>query len=302
VTIPGVSLISAVLTPAVSPSGAPVNGTVDRASENITWSLTPRFTLDDDRMLYATWARGGKFGGFNTGFGNAPLAAREFGDETIDHLEAGGRFRFAGGRGRLSLSAFDTRYHDYQDAAFVSAQFTVGNAQRVDLEGAEFELEYLWPAGTLASLALSYADLTYGKNTTGMCYPGRVPDGSMPGACDLSGEHPVDAPPWQASFAVGKHFTLAGRDAEARLDWNWTDRYQTSFSADPRLVQGAWHDIALRISLQLTDALELELAGENLLGENVSTIDSVLNFFNDASYQSYLAAPRRFTLTLRASR
>jgi outer membrane receptor protein involved in Fe transport len=300
VTVPGLSVISRSLTPATSPTGMPVNGSVDRASDAITWNLTPRLTLDENRMLYATWARGGKFGGFNTGFGNAPLAAREFGDETIDHLEAGGRLRFAGGRGRLSASAFSTRYHDYQDAAFMSAQFSIGNVQRVDLDGAEVEAEYLFRSGAHVNFSLSYADFTYAKNTTGMCYPGRIPNGSVPGACDLSGDHPVDAPLWETWLGVEQPFTIFGRSARVRLDWNWTDRYNTSFSADPRLVQGAGNDVALRVSMDVTANVTLELAGENLLNETQAMTEPVLNFFNDASYQTYLTEPRRYMLTLRA--
>lgn len=300
VTIPGASVVANVLTPSTSPGGEPVNGTVRRTSDDVTWSLTPQFTLDERRMLYATLARGGKFGGFNTGFGNAPLAAREFGDESIDHFEAGGRLRFGAGRGRLAASVFATRYDDYQDAAFHSAQFTVGNVPRADLEGVEVEAEYLFASGLLAELAVSYADLTYRRNTTGMCYPGRTPDGSLPGTCDLSGEHPVAAPPWSAHLGLEQPFTLGDADATLRADWNWTDRYNTSFSADPRLVQPGYHDIALRLGLQFGPSMKVVLAGENLLDETVVYYDSVLNFFNDASFQSYLGLPRRITLTLRA--
>jgi outer membrane receptor protein involved in Fe transport len=300
VSAPGRSLVSESLTPAASPTGAAVNGVIDRASESVTWSLTPRLQLGGNRILYATWARGGKFGGFNTGFGNAPLAAREFGDETIDHLEAGGRLRFADGRGRLAASAFRTRYYDYQDAAFASAQFSIGNAERADLDGFEVEVEYLAGAGTHASLSVSYADFRYGRNTTGMCYPGRTPDGSMPGACNLAGEHPVDAPPWSAWLGLEQPFALGALPASARVDWNWTDRYNTSFSADPRLVQDAFHDVALRLAVQVAHGVRLELAGENLLGETVAMTEPVLNFFDDASWQTYYDAPRRILLTLRA--
>jgi len=300
VTTPGVSVISRVLTPDTSPTGETVNGSLERDSDSFTWSLTPRYEFAGAGMLYATWTRGGKFGGFNTGFGNAPLAAREFGDETIDHLEAGGRFRFAQERGMLSASVYRSRYHDYQDSAFIGAQFTVGNAERVDLDGGEVEADYLFSSGAHANLALSYADLTYGRNTTGMCYPGRVPDGSVAGSCDLSAEHPVDAPPWSAQLGFEQPFTVGTAPARVRIDWSWSDRYNTSFSADPRLVQDAYHDVALRLGLTLSSSVDLELAGENLLDEPVVYFDSVLNFINDASYQSFLALPRRYSLTLRA--
>lgn len=300
VTASGASVVANILLPATSPGGEPVNGTVRRTGEDFTWSLTPQFTIDARHMLYATWARGGKFGGFNTGFGNAPLADREYGDESIDHREAGGRLRFAGGRGRLAASAFVTRYDDYQDASFQTAQFTVGNVPRVELEGAEVEGEFLFASGVLAEIALSYADLAYERNTTGMCRPGRVPDGSLPGTCDLSGERPIAAPPWSIHAGFERSFFLGGTTASLRADWNWTDSYNTSFSADPRLVQPGYHDVALRFGVQWTPSLHFELAGENLLDEKVAYYDSVLNFFNDASYQSFLGPPRRFMLTVRA--
>ncbi len=301
VTSPGASVVANALTPAADAGGEPVNGRTRRSGDGWTWSLTPKYTLDDRRMMYATWARGGKFGGFDTGFGSAPLASREYGDEKIDHVEAGGRLRFAAGRGRLGASAFMTRYRDYQDASFQSAQFQVSNVSRVDLEGVELEGEYLFPAGTHVDFALSLADLRYRRNTTGMCAPGRVPDGSLPGTCDLSGERPIAAPPWAVQAGLEYPFRPLGIEATLRADWRWTDRYNTSFSADPRLVQDDYHDVALRLGMRIGPNLELVVAGENLLDETIAHYDSVLNFFNDPSYQSYLGMPRRWSVTLRAS-
>jgi iron complex outermembrane receptor protein len=135
VTLPGASMISTVLTPAVSRTGLPVNGVISRSTDYLTWSLTPQYRVNEGLMTYLTASRGGKSGGFNTGFGNAPLSAREFGDETIDHFEIGARAAFADGRVRASAAAFHTSYVNYQDAAFISGQFLVGNADRVDLSG-----------------------------------------------------------------------------------------------------------------------------------------------------------------------
>jgi hypothetical protein len=41
------------------------------------------------------------------------------------------------------------------------------------------------------------------------------------------------------------------------------------------------------------------LSGDNLLDERVASVDSVLNFFNDASYQSFLEDARRYSLRVR---
>ncbi len=301
VTTPGASLISLVLTPAVTPDGQAVNGKLERAGDNVTWSVTPQYRVNDALVGYVTLARGAKFGGFNTGFGNAPLSSREFGDEHVQHYELGARGSLANERARFSAAAFYTEYQDYQDAAFISAQFTVGNTEQLDLRGVEVEGTVLFGARLTADLAISVADLTYSKNTTGMCYPGRVPDGSLPGSCNLSGEHPIDAPVWAAHLGLQYQRPLSWGELYARLDWSWTDRYNTSFSADPRLVQDAYSDIALRLGMRLAPAYELVLWGQNLLDEDVTYIDAVLNLFNDSSYQSFMTEPRSYGVTLRVS-
>jgi outer membrane receptor protein involved in Fe transport len=299
VTLPGVSLLSSVLTPSVSPNGAPVNGTVSRNTDYFTWSLTPQYRINEDLLTYLTAARGGKSGGFNVGFGNAPLSAREFGDETIDHFEIGARASFANGRVRGRVAAFHTEYHDYQDAAFVSAQVLVGNANRVALQGAELEGSALLGAGTTLNLGVSFADLTYASNTSGVCYPGRASDGSLPGSCDLTGEHPIDAPPWMVSASLQHERPVSWGELFARIDVSWNDQYNTSYSADPRLIQQSRFDVGMRLGARISERYESVLWVDNLLDETLTHSDAVLNLFNDASYQSWMSAPRTYGVTLR---
>ena len=199
----------------------------------------------------------------------------------------------------FNAAAFYTEYQDYQDAAFVSAQFSVGNADQVDLRGLELESALLIGEHLQIDLAISVADLTYATNTTGMCYPGRTPDGTAPRSCNLSGEHPIHAPVWATHFGVEYERQVSWADLYARLDWSWSDHYHTSFSADPRLVQQPYDDVALRVGARFGRSYELVLWGDNLLDEEVAYFDAVLNLFNDSSYQSYLAAPRRYGATVR---
>jgi iron complex outermembrane recepter protein len=299
VTLPGASIIAAALTPAASPTGAPVNGEVSRSSDTLTWSVTPRYRVSDSLMTYATVARGSKPGGFNNGTGNAPLASREFGDETIRHYELGARA--TGDRAQLAASAFRTEYHDYQDAVFVLAQFAVGNVERVDLTGFELAGSAAVGERTHLDATVSYADLKYARHTAGMCYPGRTPDGSLPQSCDLSGERPLDAPPWELHLGLEHEAPASWGSLSGRLDWSWADRYQTTFSADPRRMQDAYHDLGARLTARVGDTYEVTLWGRNLLDENVVQITGLLNFFNDASWQSFLGEPRSYGLTLRAS-
>ena len=297
VTAPGASLISIAFTPAVTPGGEAINGALERKSEDVAWSLTPQYRISDAVMSYLTIARSAKSGGFNTGFGALPLSAREFDDEHITHFELGARATFE--RARFSSAAFFTQYDDYQNAAFVSAQFTVGNAERVDLRGVELEGAVLLGERLTVDFALSVADLTYERNVSGMCYPGRTPDGAAPGSCDLSGEHPNNAPVWSTHLGARFEHETSWADLYLRLDWSWSDEYYTSFSADPRLVQRPFNDVALRLGARFTDRYELVLWADNLLDEDVTYIDAVLNLFNDASYQSFMGPARQYGVTMR---
>jgi iron complex outermembrane receptor protein len=283
----------------VSPSAVSGDG-LSRDTQETTWSISPQWFLTDDTMLFLTRSHGFKSGGFNTGFGSVPIADREFDDEDIDHLEAGFKSRLLDGRMYLAGSAFATDYGNYQDAAFVGLQFTVGNAQKAELRGAELEGQWLLSESLTAEFAISFANLEYARNTSGVCYPGRSPDSpTTPGACVLDGEKPVNAPEWKTYLAFHYDRPVHWGDLYVRGAWSWTDEYSTSFSADPRLIQAPHSWVSLRAGAR-RGRYELVAWVDNLLDETVVDFDSVFNLYvGDGSYQSFLQAPRSWGLTLR---
>ena len=293
VTVPGFSLLSANLLPAA------ISGDLDRDTDEVTWSITPQFFVNDDLTLYATAAHGFKSGGFNVGWGTVALANREFADEDIMHYEAGVKSKLLDGRMQLAMSAFYTEYKDYQDAAFVSQQFLVGNAEKAELKGVEAEGKVLLGEHFSTDFGISYADLSYDKYTSGLCYPGRTPDNAVTGSCDLSGEHPVNAPEWTTHLGLLWETDVSWGDVYARADWAWSDDYNTSFSADPRLVQDSYDWLSLRVGTHV-DRVEVVAWVDNALDEDVVNFDSQLNLFgSDKSYQTYRQAPRSYGVTLR---
>ena len=292
-----------VLSLAISPAGVGAEG-LNRSTDEVTWSFTPQYFVSDDTMLFATVSHGFKSGGFNVGFGTMPIANREFGDEDIMHFEAGFKSTLLEGRMNLAGSVFTTDYDDYQDAAFIGAQFTVGNAEKAELRGAELEGQWLLSEDWSTDFALSYASFEYATYSSGMCYPGRVPDSiTTPGACVLDGENPINAPEWKTHLGLQYDHAVSWGDIFARLDWSWTDEYNTSFSADPLLVQDAYSWINLRAGTSWGDGrFELIAWADNLGDEVVVDTNSVLNLFAvDGSYQSFIQNPRSYGLTLRAN-
>jgi iron complex outermembrane recepter protein len=277
-----------------------IAGSLSRSADKFTWSFTPQYYLSDKSMLYATAANGFKSGGFNVGFGSIPLNSREFLNETVIDYEAGVKTTLFQGHLQADATAFHTEYHNYQDAAFVGAQFTVGNAQKVALYGFESSVLALLGHGLTANLATSYAVLKYVEDYNGQCYPGRTPDSPTdPAACNLSGTRPNNAPAWKTSLGVQYERAASFGDFYARADWSWTGTYNTSFSADPRLMQPSYSWVNLRTGVRHKN-FETLLWMDNALNKTVVDLEPVLNIYaGDGSYQSYLQQGRSFGITFR---
>jgi iron complex outermembrane recepter protein len=292
---PSPSVISLLL---ANPS---IAGSLSRSAEKITWSFTPQYYWSDHSMLYATAATGFKSGGFNVGFGTIPINSREFLNETVMQYESGVKTTILNGRLQADASAFHTEYRNYQNAAFIGAQFTVGNAEKVALNGFESNIAALIGGGFTANLATSYAVLEYVENYNGQCYPGRTPDSPTdPTACNLSGTRPNNAPAWRTSLGAQYEHPTRWGALYARADWSWTGAYNTSFSSDPRLVQPPYSWVNLRTGIRHNN-FETVLWMDNVLNETVADLQPVLNLYaGDGSYQSYLEQGRSFGVTFRA--
>jgi iron complex outermembrane receptor protein len=292
---PSPSIISLLLSP------ASVGGVLDRSTNKWTWSVSPQWFVSDATMLFATVTRGFKSGGFNVGFGRMALDNREFDDENSTNYEIGVKADLREDRLWVAAAAFFTEYHNYQDAAFVGAQFSVGNARKVELKGFELEGTALLTDKLDLNFNVSYADLTYKDNPAGVCYPGRVPDSpTVPGACVLDGEHPINAPLWKTYLGLAYTQPVDWGDVYGRVDWSWTDDYNTSFTADPRLIQNSYNWVNLRAGTRW-GKFELVFWVKNLTDAKVVNLDAVLSLYaGDGSYMSYLQEPRSYGITFRA--
>jgi outer membrane receptor protein involved in Fe transport len=278
-----------------------VNGSDHLSSEGVSWSLTPQYRWRDTTNFYVTVAQGIKAGGFNTGYGNVPINRRRFKDESITHYESGVKASAMGGKARWAFNVFHTEFEDFQDAAFIGAQYRIENAERADLEGFELEGEVIPMSHVTLDAQISYANFVYGKNTHGQCHPFQTPNSPTdPAACDLSGKHPINTPPWKAHFGAQFDQPQPTFNFYERVDWLWTDSYNTSFSADPRLTQRAYSWINVRGGINWP-RYDIALWINNVLNETVVDSTAVQNFYagaGDGSVQAALAEGRSYGVTV----
>jgi iron complex outermembrane receptor protein len=124
----------------VTPSDA------DADFDDVTARLELDYRASDSTLLYVSYNRGSKSGGFTFSTGT-PYGGTEvdfvngipFDPETLNAYEAGVKTNFAGGMTTLNVSAFYYDYEDYQAFAQVSQIQTVTN-QDANAQGLEVEL------------------------------------------------------------------------------------------------------------------------------------------------------------------
>jgi len=137
-----------------------------------SWNaFTPRVNLDyqlnDDVLLYGSYSRGFRSGGFNVR-GDTPAAvAASFEPEDVDAFELGLKTSFADDRVTLNFAAFRSNYTDKQEAfieSIPSGQQTVSrNIAKATIDGLEVDMraelsEYFTLTGSLGLLNARYKD------------------------------------------------------------------------------------------------------------------------------------------------
>jgi iron complex outermembrane receptor protein len=146
---PLADILSDLLAPVVAPTP------LDRSEDNLDGSVNLQYDATDSAMVFASWARGSKSGGFAVDV-TYPEDA-EYDSEEADTLEAGVKADLAGGAALLNASVFYTEIDNFQVTTFVGDGFLT---QTVPAESAGVELEARWAAtpDLLLGASATYAD------------------------------------------------------------------------------------------------------------------------------------------------
>ncbi|WP_295803034.1 TonB-dependent receptor [uncultured Microbulbifer sp.] len=267
----------------------------------VTGNVTVSWFANDDTMLYGTYSRGFKAGGYSLQWGNFSEEARPFAEESIDNFELGWKTEMWGNRARINGSVFHTEYDDFQNATFIGLAFAVNNAEKVVVDGIELDSTWLLSENLTGTANLAYIEARYDEYTGGQCYYGRAAENAL-GQCDLSGEILPFAPKLTANFGLEWEQPLAGGDWYSRVDYRYTGEANYSSELDPRHLEDAYWVGNLRTGWR-NDTWDLSAWVKNLddevyfIQKTASPIASKLD--GGASYQAYTGTPRTFGLTAR---
>ena len=291
-----------------------LNG-IDLSNKDDWKEFTPRVSLDydvsDDLMVYASYARGYRSGGFN-GRGITPTSVQtSFQPETVDSYEAGAKLTFLDGTGFLNVAAFYSKYDDKQEEVVQATppgspnpQETVTrNAASATIKGLEADLRVeLFEDFTITSsiglLDADYDGFFIDLNLDGVQDPGE----------DASTREMRRTPDLTFSFAADYKVPVSNSSElalNARL--STSSSYQTTIvpapgdfgTNDPRGIHPSTTDLSAaatyRFDLSDTSSAYVRVFGRNLLDERgISSTLPVAGLFTFAS----AIPPRQYGVAL----
>ena len=246
----------------------------NRGENNLDPTFNLQWDFSDSAMVYFTWARASKSGGFNSS--DRSGTNFQYGDESAENFEVGLKSDLLDGAARLNLAVFHTQYDDLQVSSFNGSSFEVGNAGKATSQGVELDALYAitseWTLGT----NLAYLDATYDEFDSSCPADSNQWRGSCAtngGALqDMSGEPLEFAPQWSGTvFAEYANNITAGLDFTARAEAVYQDEFSVQPNLDDYLVQGAFWKYNLRVAIESSDERWLvAVAGMNLSDEHTT--------------------------------
>lgn len=303
-----------VFSPRPIPAATPMNTRRDSASWD-AW--TPKVGLEwrplDDVLLYASYTKGFKSGGFNDLQPSNPPYDPEF----IKSYEIGTKTTWLDNRLRVNASVFYYDYTDLQVNTFLNSLTFVTNAAEATIKGLELEIEARPVPELQLAASLAVLDATYDEFNTpyGRCTPanaaldpancaGTVVAG--PRIIDASGNTLNNAPDFKGTASARYFVPLPSGRIELFGQVAYQDEvYFNSPANDPVASQEAITLVDARVGWENdSGALSVAAFGKNLTDEEyfhnivqfTSTSDANRDIFAVGNGLGYAAAGRTWGL------
>lgn len=236
----------------------------------------------EGKLLYLTYGKGFRSGGFNTPNSAIPI----FQDESLDNFEAGFKTSFADGALRLNGAVFRERVKNFQyffvDAT--SGSQVIANIDRVNITGVELELQAMPLPGLAANVGIGYthADIKnfgqfpqYAGNKT----PRNIPFSST-GSLQYRG-------------TIGSNVT-----GIARVDYQYNNKKY--WTIDNNSVQNSWTIINGRLGVEM-GGFGIYAFGKNLTNAKYYTEYQPQAYTGEDVDLGFRGQPRTYGVELRYS-
>ena len=287
-----------------------------RAEDAVTGTVKLKYDVTDDAMVYGSYARGFKAGGFNldreqaivilpSGLPNFTADRdTEFRGEYVNAFELGAKLRLFSNSLLFNIAGFHQTFDDFQLNTFVGTAFIVETLPEVISRG--FDADFVW-ATPLDGLTFQ-GGVTRAETTISTFTASQLLVASRFNSLRrLPGAQLSFAPETSATLAASyEHDMGAGLMFRSNVSAKYTSEYNTGSDLHPSKAQDAMTLVNARIGIgsesgrwmleawaqNLTDVdyLQVGFNGPFQVDENNDAI---------SIYDAFLGAPRTYGVTLR---
>jgi iron complex outermembrane recepter protein len=265
----------------LAPPGSLVNGHINES--NVDPSATFQYDLRQGFMLYATYARGSKAGGFVSNVGTTTDSTFAYKPEVSTNFEVGAKTSFLDGRLIADLSLYDTRFRDLQVSVYQPniPGFVTGNAASATSKGFEGSLSWLPVDDLTLTWSGAYTDASYDNFPGAACLAANAnpqPPCSAAGTTNLAGYTLFYSSKWsgnvQADYShpINDYLQFAGN-----LTMFFRSRFADSTDEDPFYgFQDGYMKLDARIQVGPPDDKWVVA----LIGKNLTDIRTAANAYS----------------------
>ena len=272
--------------PVVAPGPADQLVLWDQVSEKfneLNFRAGLEYQLNDDTLLYFTYADGYKSGGFNYRYVVTRLDPLPFDPETLESYEVGIKWQGLDDRLRINTAGFVSEYSDVQIQLFETGGGPLTqNAGVADIIGVEVELTAVPHERLLLNAGFGYIDAEYDELN--------LPTTNVAQAVNLDTKLP-NTPETTVNISAEYSHPLSWGSLVVRGDYRYTDDLYNDAQNSPFLYQDGYHTVNASLTFSAGN-WDFSVFGTNLADKRfITSGDSNFGLgFHEANFNR----PREF--------
>ena len=231
--------------------------------DEFTPKVGVRYRIDDDAMLYATYSKGYRSGGFNGRVDELASATIPYDPETVDNYELGFKTEWMDQRVRFNGAIFYMDYKDKQEEIGLPSdgdtgqRISVFNAADATMQGIELEVQAIIAEGLSMRANLGYLDSEYDEFTFDNGFE----------IVDNSGLEFRRAPEFTGSVDATYEWQMGNGQAWVRGAYRFLGEHFIEQTNRPELENDDQHIVDASVNYA-TSGITLSLFGRNLTDED----------------------------------
>ncbi|WP_331158088.1 TonB-dependent receptor [Steroidobacter sp.] len=228
-----------------------------------TWRIALDHNLNPDTLVYASYNRGFKSGGFNTGIYFPALVP--FAPESLDAYEIGIKSDSFDRRVRINASGYYYDYSNIQLVSYFGGQVTIRNAAQAGIYGLDADIT-VKPVDRLTLTAgVSYIHDRLGTYTNAQVSTPLPAGGNAITQGIATGNKLPSTPDW--TLDVGADYVIPLMKGEITASAHYFHSDGWFAEPDNRLKQPAYDTLNASVKWDLLNGLSLSAWGKNLTDE-----------------------------------